>query len=59
VRPIHAKAMPVMLTEPEEWEAWLAGPVEVALALQRPLPADQMEIVATGQRKDMIAAEAG
>jgi putative SOS response-associated peptidase YedK len=23
VRLIHAKAMPVMLTESEEWEAWL------------------------------------
>jgi putative SOS response-associated peptidase YedK len=34
VRPIHAEAMPVMLIEPHEWEAWLSGPVEIALALQ-------------------------
>jgi putative SOS response-associated peptidase YedK len=52
VHPIHAKAIPVMLTEPDEWEAWLTGPVEVALALQRPLPGGQMRIVASGQRKD-------
>ena len=25
VAPIHPKAMPVILTRPEEWEAWLGG----------------------------------
>jgi putative SOS response-associated peptidase YedK len=57
VRPVHSKAMPVMLTEPDEHEPWLNGPVEAALALQRPLPAEQLQIVATGQRKDAIEAE--
>src|ERR1700746_2508893 len=25
VRPVHSKAMPVMLTDPAEWDAWLQG----------------------------------
>ena len=44
--------MPVLLTTPEEWDAWLTADVPTALALQRPLPAEQMAIVATGQRQD-------
>ena len=38
IRPVHPQAMPVILTEPEEWRRWLAAPVPEALALQRPLP---------------------
>jgi hypothetical protein len=52
LRPIHAKAMPVLLTATDEYEAWLAAPVEEALALQRPLPNEQLTIVATGTRTD-------
>ncbi|MGB6231144.1 MAG: SOS response-associated peptidase family protein, partial [Litorimonas sp.] len=37
VAPIHPKAMPVILTTPEECEQWMAGG-EDSLALQRPLP---------------------
>jgi hypothetical protein len=32
--------------------------VEVALALQRPLPVEKLRIVATGQRKDGIEVAA-
>jgi putative SOS response-associated peptidase YedK len=52
VRPIHAKAMPVMLTTPEEFDAWLSAEPDEALKLQRPLPADRLKIVAKGERKD-------
>ena len=34
---IHPKAMPVVLTEPAEWETWLHASWPVAAALQRPL----------------------
>jgi putative SOS response-associated peptidase YedK len=34
---IHPKAMPVVLTEPSEWETWLSAPWPVAQLLQRPL----------------------
>jgi putative SOS response-associated peptidase YedK len=52
VKPIHPKAMPVILTTPEEYETWLNAPTEEALKLQRPLPDDMLEIVAEGQRSD-------
>ncbi len=49
---IHPKAMPVILTEPDEWEAWLTAPFDEAKALQRPLPEDVLRIVAEGKRRD-------
>ena len=54
VKPVHAKAMPVLLTE-ENWDTWLAAPAEEALALQRPFPVERMQIVATGERQDRAA----
>jgi putative SOS response-associated peptidase YedK len=51
VRPIHAKAMPVILTE-DNWDIWLDGTQEEALALQQPAPNDLMRIVATGEERD-------
>ncbi len=49
---IHPKAMPVILTEPDGWEAWLTAPFDEAKALQRPLPDDVLRIVADGERRD-------
>ena len=49
VRAIHPKAMPVILTEPKDWEAWLSAPVEVARALQRPLPDDTLVLIEADQ----------
>lgn len=43
VEPIHPKAMPVILTDPDDCRTWLAGG-EGSLALQRPLPSDFLEI---------------
>ncbi len=52
VRPIHAKAMPVLLTMAERWDTRLTGSVEEATALQRPLPNDALWVVATGEKSD-------
>jgi len=52
VEPVHPKAMPVLLTTPNEWATWLAAPTEDALKLQRPLPDGAMKIVASGARGD-------
>ena len=40
---IHPKAMPVILTRPEEWRAWLDG--IRAEELQRPLPDGALSLV--------------
>lgn len=49
---IHPKAMPVILTKPEEWRCWLTAPAADALQLQRPLPDRMLQIVAEGVRED-------
>lgn len=55
VRAIHPKAMPVILTEPAEIDAWLQAPWGEADALQRPLPNGALWIVAQGEKEDGIA----
>jgi putative SOS response-associated peptidase YedK len=55
VRPVHAEAMPVILISPEAIEMWLTAPIERALRLQRPLPADYLRIVARGEKEDNAA----
>ena len=52
VCPIHAKAMPRLLTNPEEWEIWLRGSVEDAVALPHSLLNEKLRIVATGEKSD-------
>ena len=49
---VHPKAMPVILTEPAEWETWLTADAPEALKLQRPLPDGTLKIVARGAKKD-------
>lgn len=45
VWPIHPKAMPVILVDPDEVETWLNAPIEIALKLQRPLPDKTLRIL--------------
>jgi putative SOS response-associated peptidase YedK len=48
----HLKAMAVILTTPEEIDAWMTEPASEALRLQRPLPDDALVIVARGTKQD-------
>jgi putative SOS response-associated peptidase YedK len=50
-KPIHAEAMPVMLTG-DEIDIWLEGATEDAVALAKPFPPDRMKIVLSGPRED-------
>jgi len=56
VKPVHSKAMPVILMTKEEREIWLTAPVDEALKLQRPFPKDALKIVARGEKQDGVAA---
>jgi len=49
---IHPKAMPVILTTPDEVESWMTAPPDEALKLQRPLPDGRLRIVARGVKED-------
>lgn len=49
---IHPKAMPVILTTPDEIETWLSAPADQALKLQRPLPDGSLKIIARGEKTD-------
>jgi putative SOS response-associated peptidase YedK len=52
VAPIHSKAMPVILTEESEIDAWLNAPTPIAMEMQRPLANGRLQIVARGARQD-------
>jgi len=49
----HSKAMPVILTTPEDWDLWLSeAPWSAVKHLQRPLPDGSLRVVATGEKQD-------
>jgi len=52
IRPIHPKAMPVILTSQGECEQWLNAPIHDALELQRPANDGVLRIVARGEQQD-------
>lgn len=43
VKAVHPKAMPVILTDPGEWDAWMGG--IAAAELQRPLPDGALKLM--------------
>ena len=45
VEAVHPKAMPVILTEPAEFDTWLTAPWEIAAELQRPMPDGALEVM--------------
>ena len=49
---IHPKAMPVILTKPEEWETWLSADWAVAGTLQRPQLDGSLKVLARGEKSD-------
>jgi putative SOS response-associated peptidase YedK len=51
---IHEKAMPVILTDPDDIETWMTAPWEDARRLQRPLPDGVLQIVANGVKEDGV-----
>lgn len=53
VRPIHPKAMPVIVRT-NEFEQWLKGSKDEAMALQRPLPDEELEIAFVGGKSDEL-----
>jgi putative SOS response-associated peptidase YedK len=52
VKPVHAKAMPVLLLSERDRETWMTAAVEDALTLQHPAPDGTLKIIATGHRED-------
>ena len=52
VAAVHPKAMPVILTTPDEIDTWLQADWPEARARRRPLPDDALTVVARGPRKD-------
>ncbi|MEJ0050580.1 MAG: SOS response-associated peptidase family protein [Methylovirgula sp.] len=49
---VHEKAMPAILTTPQEIELWMNAPIQEALSLQKPLPDGAVSIVWSGEQED-------
>jgi putative SOS response-associated peptidase YedK len=57
VATINHERMPVLLTREDEFETWLKGTPDEALALAREYPPEQMRIVREGfDKKDHLRA---
>ncbi len=54
---INHERMPVLLSNPDDFETWLSAPPQEAFKLARSYAAEQMQIVQSGsERKDLLAA---
>lgn len=51
VKPIHPKAMPVILRTSEEVDTWLRAPWNEAKEMQKPLPDDELKTVGSPNDK--------
>jgi putative SOS response-associated peptidase YedK len=56
---IHPKAMPVILTNPEEIDLWMKGTPAEARILQRPLADNSLRVVARGAKEDLGGSGSG
>ncbi len=54
VRLVHPQAMPVILRCEEDFETWLRGSSADAMALRRPLPPHEIELVFMGEEADAV-----
>lgn len=54
---VHSKAMPVILTTPDEVEAWMTASADEALRLQRPLSDGTLRIVARVKEDPVASAD--
>jgi putative SOS response-associated peptidase YedK len=54
---INHERIPVLLSDPADFETWLSGSPEEAFKLARTYAAEQMRIVQSGsERRDLLAA---
>ncbi len=49
---VHEKAMPAIITTPEEIDLWMNAPINEALSLHRPLTDGALRIVRSGIQED-------
>jgi putative SOS response-associated peptidase YedK len=59
VATVNHERMPVLLTRPEEFDTWMRGPAQEAMALAQEYPPEQMQIVQTSyEKEDQLVQEA-